>query len=593
MRLHSVEVIPRGEKGWGSGELKFGSQLTSLHAPNGSGKTPVVMMVVYALGHPATFRDDISSKCQSVRLKVTHAAGLYTIERIIDKDFFASISANDGARYEFNNEKDFSNFLFEKSKLQIPTLTSTKGLPTQPYMATTLPIFYLDQDSGYTTPYAAPSAFITNQFVESVRFIFGFPPKNSYDRKKEQLKLKAELDSIDRKVVSQEQTVQNLRSDLGVIPDVNELQRRINSLEEQLQEFEKSSVQKEEADSVLSSMHAEKLQTAQIIEREISALRDRLTGIDRIKNEIAAEADTLSLNEEARRIFMSFSEICSSEKCCLFEKSSQAYAKNLLYLKDQIKDLDRNADIAQERIAFLDGQHALLKTEIRSISESVQLTKEKGRSTGIVEAIRLLTTEHIEAEKLLAKVLAFHGQLQQHNKLVTTRDEVQDRLGLLETGGETDLTFSKFKVALKEKIIKWMDILKTPNVSRNVSIENNLDIRFGTESLSIIKGSTKIRLVLSIHAALFEINLEKQSAPFRFLIMDTPKQHEIHTDDLLHFLSELNQLAAEKDGQIMVSSTDFKYPCGVKDREWRPVFNGPEQAMYLGTKESAIQPTSP
>ncbi|BCK88130.1 hypothetical protein MIZ01_1931 [Sideroxyarcus emersonii] len=587
MRIHSVEVIPRGEMGWGSGELVLGSQLTSLHAPNGSGKTPIVMMVVYALGYPATFRDDISSKCQSVRLKITHGEGSYTIERIIDKDFFATINTDDGEHYEYNNEKAFSNFLFEKAKLQIPTLTSTKGLPTQPYMATTLPIFYLDQDSGYTTPYATSSAFITNQFVETVRFIFGFPPKNSYDRKKEQLKLKAELDSIDRKVVTQEQTIQNLRSDFGVIPDARDLQRKISSLENQLQEFEKSTVQKEEADSALSSMHAEKLQTVQVIEREISLLRDRLTGIDRIKNEIAAEADTLSLNEEARRIFTSFSEICASEKCCLFEKSFQAYAKNLLYLKDQIKDLDRNADIAQQRIAFLDGQHAALKSEARSISESLQKTQEKGRTTGVVEAIRLLTIEHIEAEKLFAKVLAFHGQIEQYNKLITSRDELQDRLGLLETGGATDLTFSKFKVTLKEKIVKWMDILKTPNVSRNVTIENDLDIRFGKEPLSIIKGSTKIRLVLSIHAALFEINLEKPDAPFRFLIMDTPKQHEIHTDDLLHFLSELSQLAAEKDGQIMVSSTDFKYPCGDMDREWRPAFNGPEQAMYLGTREAA------
>ena len=546
MRLHTVEAIPRGENGWGSGRLELAAQLTSLHAPNGSGKTPIVMMVVYALGYPITFRDDISSKCQSVRLDVTHGGVPYTIERIIDKDFFASIKAKDGAFYEYNNEKDFSNFWFEKSALQIPALTATKGFPTQPYMATTLPLFYLNQDTGYTTPYATSTVFIKNQFVESVRFIFGFAPKNSYDRKKDQIKLKAELDSIDRKVVTQELTIQNLRSDIGVVPDAKELQRNIDSLQEQLQAFENSVVQKEEADSVLNTMHTEKLQAAQVIAREISTLRDRLSGIDRIKNEISAEADTLSLNEEARRLFMSFSEICTSEKCCLFEKSSQAFAKNLLYLKDQIKDLDRNSEIAQQRIIFLEGQLFGLKSEIKSIGEKLQNTRDNGKTTGVVDAIRLLTLAHIEAEKLLAKVLGLHGQIQQYNGLVVKRTDIQDRLGLLETGGEIDLNFSKFKVSLKEKIIKWMDILKTPNVSRNVTIENDLDIRFGKESLSIINGSTKSRLVLSIHAAIFELNLEKPNAPFRFLIMDTPKQHEIHADDLLHFLRELNQLAALK-----------------------------------------------
>jgi len=588
MRLQSIEVLPRGALGWGSGELEFASKVTSLHAPNGSGKTPIVLMVVYALGYPVTFRDDIASKCRSVRLKVHHGDISYTIERVIDKDFFASVSGSDGWHQEYNTEKDFSNFVFEKGGLNVPTLTATRGVPTQPYMATTLPIFYLDQDSGYTTPYATSSPFIKDQFVESVRFVFGFPPRNSYERKKDELKLKEQLESFDRRIVAQEKTVQDLRSDLGSVPDVEDLQRKVDSLKQTLQGFDNSAVQKEDSDSLLSSMQAEKLQAGQVISREIDALRDRLSGIDRIKGEIAAEADTLGLNEEARRVFMSFSEICSSDKCCLFEKSSQAYAKNLLYLRDQIKDLDRNAAIARQRIAFLEGQLSILKSEIASIGDALQEGQDKGRIASIVEAIRRLTLEHIETEKLLAKVLGLREQTKQYNALVVARTETQDRLGLLETGGTTDLHFSKFKVDLKEKIVKWMDILKTPNVSRNVTIENDLDIRFGKESIPIIKGSTKIRLVLAIHAALFELNLERQDASFRFLIMDTPKQHEVHTDDLLRFLDELKRLVADKDGQVIVSSTDFRYPCADGDKEWVPLFNGPEQSMYLGSADSAV-----
>lgn len=589
MRLQSLEVLPRGAQGWGSGELELASKVTTLHAPNGSGKTPIVLMLVYALGYPVTFRDDIASKCQSVRLKVHHGGVSYTIERVVDKDFFASVSGSDGWHQEYNSEKEFSNFVFEKGGLDIPTLTATKGVPAQPYMATTLPIFYLDQDSGYTTPYAPPSSFIKDQFVESVRFVFGFPPRNSYERKKDELKLKEQLESLDRRIVAQEKTVHDLRSDLGIVPSVEDLQRKVDSLKLKLQDFADSAVQKEDSDSLLSSMQAEKLQARQLISREIDVLRDRISGIDRIKGEIAAEADTLSLNEEARRVFMSFSEICASDKCCLFEKSSQAYAKNLLYLRDQIKDLDRNAAIARQRITFLEEQLAKLKSEIASIGDALQKSQEKGRIASVVEAIRHMTIEHIEAEKLLAKVLGLHEQIKQYNSLVVARTETQDRLGLLETGGATDLNFSKFKVNLKEKIVKWMDILKAPNVSRNVTIENDLDIRFGKESIPIIKGSTKIRLVLSIHAALFELNLERPDASFRFLIMDTPKQHEVHTDDLLRFLDELKRLVADKDGQVIVSSTDFRYPCADGDTEWVPLFNGPEQPMYLGSVDSVVR----
>lgn len=592
MRLQSVEILPRGENGWGSGKLELAQQLTSLHAPNGSGKTPVVLAIVYGLGYPVSFRNDIASRCKAVRLKVVHGGIVYTIERAIDKDFFASIKEGNGALREYNNEKSFSNFLFENAGLEVPILTSSKGFPTQPYMATTLPIFYLDQDSGYATPYATPAPFIRDQFVESVRFAFGFSPKNSYDRKKEQLKLKDKLESVDRRIVAQEKTIKDLRSDLGAALDVSELQRKVNSLKERLQGFEYSAVQKEDADLALNAVYSEKLRAGQAIEGEINTLRDRLAGIDRIKSDISAEADTLSLNEEARRVFMSFSEICSSDECCLFEKSSQEFAKNLLYLKDQIKDLDRNADLAWKRVAFLEGKLAAVKSESKSIGEALKTSQDKGRISSVVEAIRLLTTEHIEAEKILAKTLGLHEQIEQYNELIGARSEIQDCLSLIETGRESDLNFSRFKVKLKEKIVKWMDILKTPNVSRNVTIENDLSVRFGKESIPIIKGSTKIRLVLSIHAALFEMNLEREDASFRFLIMDTPKQHEVHTDDLLHFLNELKKLVASKDGQVIVSSTDFRYPCGDGDKEWVPLFNGPEQAMYLGTKDSAVQPAS-
>ncbi|WP_206538740.1 hypothetical protein, partial [Aeromonas finlandensis] len=62
-------------------------------------------------------------------------------------------------------------------------------------------------------------------------------------------------------------------------------------------------------------------------------------GIAQLTHEINTEIDTLNLNEEARRVFLSFNEICGSSCCQLFNSSSNSYSKNLLYLKDQIKDL--------------------------------------------------------------------------------------------------------------------------------------------------------------------------------------------------------------------------------------------------------------
>jgi len=581
MKLQSLEVLPRGANGWGSGELMFGGQFTSLHAPNGSGKTPIVQTVVYGLGYPVTFRDDLASKCSAVRLRLVVNDAVLEIERVIDKEFFASVKYQDTS-VDFGSEKDFSIYMFDVCGLVPPILTSKQAMPTQPYMATTLPIFYLDQDFGYSVPYASPSSFIKDQFAESVRFIFGFGPKNSFERKKDQLRLKEMQESLDRRIVAQQKTVLDLKADLGSIPDIEDLKRKVASLKQQLNEVEQSAVQKEDANSMLVDLHSEKVRAIQVVTREIEGLRDRIAGIERIKGEIDAEADTLSLNEEARRVFMTFSEICASDNCRLFEKSSQAYAKNLLYLKDQVKDLERNTDIAKQRISFLEGQHHSLKEEVRSLSDAIEKSRDQSRIAGMVEVIRRLTLELIESEKLLSRVVGLKQQVALYDGLVTERAKVQDRLDLASSGGELDLPFSRFKVALKEKVVRWLDVLKTPNVSRNVTIENDLSIRFGGESIDVIKGSTKIRIVLAIHAALYELYLEDITHPFRFLIFDTPKQHEIHTDDLLHYFEELRKVVAPRNGQVIVSSTDFRFPCTAADREWLPLYQGPEQAMYLG-----------
>lgn len=49
---------------------------------------------------------------------------------------------------------------------------------------------------------------------------------------------------------------------------------------------------------------------------------------------------------------------------------------------------------------------------------------------------------------------------------------------------------------------------------------------------------------------------------------------------------------AEKDGLIIVSSTDFRVQCNEGDVEWIPNFNGLEQPMYLGIDNSCIKRNS-
>lgn len=589
MRLHSIELLPRGTNGWGSTELLFGNHITSIFAKNGSGKTPLIQAIVYCLGYPVTFREDIATKCEMVRLKILIKGQSYTIDRAIDKELFITATSENGEEHRFNNEKDYSNYLFILSGMAVPALVANNSQLTQPYMATTIPIFYLDQDYGYLSAYSHTTNFIKDQFAETIRFLFGYLPKNSFDRKKDQLLLKDKLESIDRKIVAQQKTVSDLKSEINT-ETKEDLHKQIEAIKEQLNHLQTGTSQKEDTDSIFQELYATKSQAVQRTARELDGLRDRVNGIAAINREILSEVDTLSLNEEARHIFISFGEICANGNCSLLENSSQVYAKNLLYLKDQIKDLERNSEIAGTRISLLEQQLTEQKAELKSIGDSIQHNKQESNISALVDAVRRLTQELIELEKRRAQLEMLDKQNGIYVALTLLRSEIQAKLDLISSGGERDLDFSKFKIELKGEIVRWLDILKTKNVSRNVTIENNLRIDFGGESLDVIKGSTKIRIILAIHAALLQLFLKDRSRSFRFLILDTPKQHEIHTDDLLSYINELKKLVSLHDAQIVLSSTDFRYSCDSADAEWEPLFSGTEQNMYLGTPATFIRP---
>jgi hypothetical protein len=127
-----------------------------------------------------------------------------------------------------------------------------------------------------------------------------------------------------------------------------------------------------------------------------------------------------------------------------------------------------------------------------------------------------------------------------------------------------------------------MDALDTPNASRDVEIDLEFKFKFGNEPIDVFTGSTRSRLILAVHAAIFECYLRDAERPFRFLILDTPKQQELNSDDLAKFLNALQLVCDELKGQFLISATEYRHPIGTGDIEWLPQFPGLKQSMYLG-----------
>lgn len=582
MKLLSLKLVARGVHGWESPDLTFGARTTSLHAPNGSGKTPLLQAVAYCLGFASQFREDIREKCQAAVLTFEHDQSTYTLRRDLGNDFHIAVQA-DGSERAFFSEGDFAKAIFQEFGMPIPVLVGTNRQSATPYISTLLPIFYVRQDGGYNEPYRPPASFISGQFVEMVRFAFGLGPRRSYTAQRDLITAKEQLETAQRRVVFQQKVVADMSATIDDSPlSRNRLNQRAATLTEQIQDV-KNSVDAAGAanDAVLDLLQAKEEQI-RLTRRQQADLQARLAGIDSIRSEIEGEIQTLSLNEESKRALESFFDICGRADCGLFMTSTESYAKNLMYLKDQIKDLEANAGRAETQLEVLKAKLADQEQEHALIASKVAQPERQNVTQQLISSIQALTKELLETEQDLAVIEQLTGEKSKYIELDNERSRIQDRIALFSNNTRSDLEFSKLRLRVRELIVKWMDILNTPNASREIDIDLDFKIKFGTEPIEVFTGSTRSRLILAIHAALFEHYLQDPKRPFRFLILDTPKQQELDSKDLGAFLHALQEVCDKFHAQILLSATEYHHPIGERDVEWLPQFQGAKQLMYLG-----------
>lgn len=597
MRLKSLQVEPLGEGGWESPLLELGHRTTMLFAANGSGKSPVVRMLASALGFPNTFRAEILEKCSAVVLHAEVDGKPLTIRRALEVkngDFYATIDF-DGAQTAHYSEASFSVTLFQLLGLQPPRLVSNKGTEAQPYISTLLPLFYLIQGHGYSAAYRAPSSFIADQFAEMVRFAFGLNPKHSFEVKKSLIDEKHALEAQTRKIVAAERVLEYQSRGLDD-SDANytTLQLRSQNLARQIDGLRESVDSKGTASSTLTELLRQKDAQIQARQLELFELQTRVAGIEAIRAEIDGEVNTLGLNEEALGVFKSFYEICRVPNCGLFLGSSESYGKNLLYLKDQIKDLERNSQRAEIRAEQLTERLEDLRAERQTLIENIESPSTSGVDQ-LVTAVQSLTKQLVSVQSELARISGLKDERSKLFKLERERERIQDRIDGLTNSGRADHAFNELRRKLRDLTVKWMDMLDTTSVSRNVEIDLNLRFTFGGETLETIgsggTSSTTSRLVLAIHAALLEAYLADETRPFRFLILDTPKQDELHTADLARYLTELEKMCEANDAQLLFSSTEYEHPTAKQDKRWLPSYRGPEKPMYLGRRIDLLPET--
>ncbi|HAS6130354.1 hypothetical protein P7M41_22205 [Vibrio parahaemolyticus] len=582
MKLISIEILGNGESGWSTEPLFFGKHITHISGPNSCGKTPIVQSIAFCLGYPCLFREDIYQKCSHAVLTVESGGVFTTIIRAIEKEVEIKVVDSNNVAQEFYNENDYSEYLFDIFGLERNNLVSSRNESTKAYMSTLLPLFFLDQDEGYKGHYYSSKNFILNQFEEMIRIVFDLPPKNPFNVKKNRIDTKNNLEGLDKRVNALYSRLENQREKTShILLTSAEIYDQIESLDQELVELRKSHSGHDESINALDRIIANHRNNIRSINDEIKSLENRSAGLNKIVSEIYTEIDTLNLNEEARRLFILSGDVCGSSNCSMFSKSSSSYSKNLLYLKDQIKDLERNDQRDRAKIEELSARKSFFEELTKNIVSERNEALQRSEVSVLVDTISEIKSQLFELQN-------WHEDLEEVEKIESLyfdacieRNRVLDVYNSLSRSSSKHPTLIKLKSKFKSYLVKWVEGIGTINVNLNINWKSDFVPLFGKESIEQIKGSTKTRVVLAYHAALIELMLRYSDVKTRFVILDTPKQHEIDSDDLNNYMSELKSLCAEFGLQVIFSSTEFDYPADSDDVLLLPMYPGEKQNMFL------------
>lgn len=587
MKLISLKVLPKGRDGWSSDTMYFGEHITQLLGPTSCGKTPIIQSIAFCLGYPCIFRDDIYHRCSNAELLIEINSRHYLITRayIKGKETDISVREPNGTIQEFYTEGEYSSYLFELTNLKMKQLLTHRGQSTTPYLSTLLPLFYIDQEEGYSKFYSSPSNFIKDQFSEMVRLVFSLPAKHLFDAGKAKRDAKEKLEYLDKQVEEYGRKVQIAKEEQsGIDYSSIEIDRQVERLEGELNTILDSGAIHTDAINALDTVIINIRKRITKLSDEIVDLDIKIQSFDQIVSEINTEIDTLNLNEAARRVFLSFNEICSSNDCKLFSASSESYSKNLLYLKDQIKDLKRNQEIDRIKILQLEQQKEEEVGHLQNTIQERNSTEESSEIESLVKAVSKIKDEIFDLENQKRKTIELELIKEKFVETFNRRNEALAEYESFTSERKSNPNLIKIRNGLRNKFLDWLDILNTQNINKDISFKDDFTPVLGTEMITQLRGSTKVRAVLAFHAALLDLTIERSECLINFFILDAPKQHELPNEELDAYMKKLKNLSNKTNTQVVFSATEYEYFGNDNDNVWEPLYQGEKQKMFLNPK---------
>src|SRR5690606_1134037 len=123
--------------------------------------------------------------------------------------------------------------------------------------------------------------------------------------------------------------------------------------------------------------------------------------------------------------------------------------KNLLYLKDQIKDLERNSQRAEIRVEQLEKRLEELNAERQTLVDKLE-SPNISDVDQLVTAVQALTKQLVGVQGELGRIAGLKEERSKLFKLERERDRIQDRIDGLSNTGRADHEFNKLRLTLRE-----------------------------------------------------------------------------------------------------------------------------------------------
>lgn len=606
LRLFSIAFSPRGQRGWSAGPFSFSESLTVLEGPNGAGKTPILKGLAYCLGYPIQLPPEILTHCAAVVLELVADTSRVGIERFIGVDFHVAVT-RDSEVQEFKTAKDFSQWLISAFGIQDRSLATRDGGVTATYTDFLVPMFWIDQDLGWRDLYSPLSTrfFVKDQAEEIIRLLLNLPGRNNPVDKNEYAAALVRLEATKQRLEIKRQVLQSLEKtvlEFGPLKGADELTEQRGALMAELTDMnsvlEALSTKASAFDELISTRRTER-DAAQFGHR--AAVR-RLDELRVYGKTLDAQVSVVEANEVAADAFRI---LCGNQACQFFRQPEESYGRRVLYIKDQIKDFESSLNVLREEIDKLQTRVGETERALRRALDQKQVQSGVTSGTQIVQDVDRITREFATVSAQLLQTKRLETERSEFNKLVDLFVSVEDAAQNLKPTrgpGRDDSAAWDAANELGEFFVSWLSTLNTPNLPQQKHFDERFSLFLGGVRFSensSVGGSTRTRVVLAFHAALLELSLKRAGKHPQMLILDTPKQHELHSKDLKAFVNRFLELRQKYsvDLQLVVAATELEFLDTTLQAEiWHPYFRlGVEPRFfgrYLPSDATAYEETS-